>query len=409
MTITDPIPANTTFAVAPGRRHGRQRQGHLERTDVRRAGERRRALHRQHRLCARQEGQVDRQRRPRRHLRPGRRDDGLAARDPDRPAVSRCSVTPATQTDGGNGPADGRLPRPRSSNLGFNTDTYSMSSSGRLPVHRQRSSTRPARRRWPRTTPGRVRQPSADVCVRVNDRRWRRQLATDTDRDGDVERRCHGVVLPRTSRRSRSDRRHAAGRQRQQQPGRPAVLHGRPDGCRTSRSRRLGSDGRRITCRRRTCMAHERRLVHRQQLPGTASGRTRTELTAFLDGGGRLFMSGQDILDQARRDDARSSTTTCTSTGTARRPRTTRARRTSRRGRQPGDGRYRHRAARPQRPRRRVRGPDHPDRTARCRRSPTTRSRPTHCPSPARTRSSSSPSRWRRTETRRRRPTSSRG
>ena len=47
------------------------------------------------------------------------------------------------------------------------------------------------------------------------------------------------------------------------------------------------------------------------------------QLKAFLDSGGRLFMSGQDLLDQAaaRRPSSR---TTCTSAGTARRRRTTR-------------------------------------------------------------------------------------
>ena len=45
--------------------------------------------------------------------------------------------------------------------------------------------------------------------------------------------------------------------------------------------------------------AHQGRVVHRQQLPGARSRRTRRELAAFLDGGGRLLMSGQDILDQA--------------------------------------------------------------------------------------------------------------
>ena len=44
--------------------------------------------------------------------------------------------------------------------------------------------------------------------------------------------------------------------------------------------------------------AQEHRVVHRQQLSG-ADRPYEAELKAFLDGGGRLFMSGQDILDQA--------------------------------------------------------------------------------------------------------------
>ena len=47
-------------------------------------------------------------------------------------------------------------------------------------------------------------------------------------------------------------------------------------------------------------------------------------LAAFLDGGGRLFMSGQDILTRPP-GRPRSSTTTSISTGTAARPRTTRS------------------------------------------------------------------------------------
>ena len=42
----------------------------------------------------------------------------------------------------------------------------------------------------------------------------------------------------------------------------------------------------------------ERRLVHRQLVPGPILP-YEAKLASFLDGGGRLFMSGQDILDQA--------------------------------------------------------------------------------------------------------------
>ena len=85
-------------------------------------------------------------------------------------------------------------------------------------------------------------------------------------------------------------------------------------------------------------------------------------LTSFLDGGGRLFMSGQDILDQAAGttdffhdyvhidwdgSEAQNDKATDTVSGV---------------DRQPGDQWHRHRAARPPSSGRRVRGSDHPDR-----------------------------------------------
>ena len=60
-----------------------------------------------------------------------------------------------------------------------------------------------------------------------------------------------------------------------------------------------GTSPRTRTCRVLPAGAHERRLVHRQQLPGADPARTSRSCRRFLDGGGRLLMSGQDILDQA--------------------------------------------------------------------------------------------------------------
>ena len=78
---------------------------------------------------------------------------------------------------------------------------------------------------------------------------------------------------------------------------------------------------------------------------------------------------------------------------------------TSTGSRAPGDGRRRHCSARPQCPRRCVRGSDHAERHSDGDLHRRHRSRPTRCRTAARTRSCSSRSRWRPTGPRRRRPT----
>ena len=122
--------------------------------------------------------------------------------------------------------------------------------------------------------------------------------------------------------------------------------------------------------------APERRLVHRQQLPGPAPARTRASSRRTWTAAGTCSCPGRTSSTRppARR---RSSTTTCTSRGTGRRPRTTRPPPPCTASTGPGHRRGRHRAARPRacwRPSSRTRS----RRTAAPRRrSPTTRTRPT--------------------------------
>ena len=149
----------------------------------------------------------------------------------------------------------------------------------------------------------------------------------------------------------------------------------------------------------------DRRVVHGQQLPGSDDA-VRARPEGLLDNGGRLFVSGQDILDQAAGTTpfvhdylhiTWDGTETQNDKATDSRPRGRRQR---------CHGGRRRRSARPQRPRRRsVRGSDHAERRAPRRSSRTTAPRTTPCRTAARTRSCSSPSRSRPTGPRRRRPT----
>ena len=187
----------------------------------------------------------------------------------------------------------------------------------------------------------------------------------------DVGRRPVGLGVG-DAHHDRGRRRHAARRRRHQRPGRlGAVLQGRADGARQS-LRLLGPRRRTRTCRVATSTAHKNVVWFTGNAYPAPITPYESELAAFLDGGGRLFMSGQDILDQAAGTTAFVQTT-CTSTGTAPRSRTTRppprvtaspaTRSRTASGTVPIDHSVLGRD---------LRGPDHPDRPGDRRRSPTT-------------------------------------
>ena len=149
------------------------------------------------------------------------------------------------------------------------------------------------------------------------------------------------------------------------------VLHGGPHGHR--RHLRTGTSPPTRSCRWTSCRPTRTSSGSPATRIPARSCRTRASSQAFLDGGGRLFMSGQDILDQAAGttafvhdylhidwDGTETQNDKATETVTA------------------SHGTLRHRgigssAARSHRARGNVRGPDHADRRLRSRPSPTTR------------------------------------
>ena len=87
-----------------------------------------RALHRQHRERAAEQGEDDHERRHRSHLGAGTRHDGSPFITPIAPPYS-VALAPATQTDGGRVGTNVDY-KVTLTNLGFNADTYTMSSTG---------------------------------------------------------------------------------------------------------------------------------------------------------------------------------------------------------------------------------------------------------------------------------------
>ena len=315
-------------------------------------------------------------------------------------------LAPATQTNGGKGPTDVDY-HVTVSNLGFNNDTYAMSSSGSAAGFTvsflDSSCTTPLASN---TTPTVTSGSSTDVCVRVNIASGasgnsvatvKATSSTDATVSATANVKTIGVG-PNDALLVDND------------DNNPDVQQYYKDALTAAnvpfQTWDLKADG--STLPQAFLMDFTKVVWFTGNSYPDPVRRTRTQLTGFLDAGAGLFMSGQDILDQA----AGTSSffwTTCTSTGTAPRRRTTSRQRTFTAWPAPDHRRHRRRPDRPQRPQCSVRGPDHSDRHRRSTSSPTTAVRRRTVLQRRRTRSSSSPSRWRRTETQPLRPTLCRG
>ena len=225
-----------------------------------------------------------------------------------------------------------RRPTPcTSTNHGFKADSYTLSASGAWPTTSYDATCTTPLTTTPTVAAGRL----DDVCVKVD---VPAGAANDADehehRHRDLGRQTRRSSATRDAHDDRRRGRHPARRRRHQRPDVAAVLQGRADGGRRRLQHwDLAADP---NLPRRYLKAHKNVVWFTGNSYPARSRPYEAELKAFLDGGGRLFMSGQDILDQAAGHHARSCTTTCTSTGTAPRPRTTRRPRPSRRRRQPG-------------------------------------------------------------------------
>ena len=87
VTITDPVPTNTSFVSRGRRRDGHQRDGDLVGAERRLRREHLPALDRRHRRRTEEEGHIDHERRHDGDLGPGAVDDRLAGRDAARAGV----------------------------------------------------------------------------------------------------------------------------------------------------------------------------------------------------------------------------------------------------------------------------------------------------------------------------------
>ena len=222
----------------------------------------------------------DRQRRRTSHVRPRALHHRLSGDDPIAPAYA-VSLAPATQTDGGRPGTTVNYPL-SVKNLGFTTDSYTLSSSGGTdPVAFFDSTcTTPAT-----TTPAVAPGATAAVCVKVTAGATGTNTATVTATSAGSP----GVTATASIKTIAVTVRHLLVDNDGNAPGRAGVLLDGPDGG-GSPFEHLGPRRRTRTCRRTTCKrAQERRLVHRATATRRRSGPYEATLQAFLDGGGRLL------------------------------------------------------------------------------------------------------------------------
>ena len=297
VTITDPLPDNTDFVSAEQRRHGPQGHGDLERAD--RPGRRPRPGDADGPHLAVAEASTSRRS-------PTTATSATSAQGPSATgsptitpiaaALRRSRSRPAPQTDGAHTGQSATYTL-TATNQGYKPDSYSLSVS-RAAI-RPRSSTRRAPRRSP-TTPTvaarrlgqRLRARSACPPARPT---ARSNTATVTGKSvGEPDRDRH-----RDDQDDRRRGRHAARRRGHQRPRRlPADLQRRADraGVPFSTWDITGADG---DLPPNYLRAFKNVVWFTgNSYPGPLLP-YESRLKAFLDGGGRLLVSGQDILDQA--------------------------------------------------------------------------------------------------------------